>query len=288
MLRTNKIVIGTVQFGLNYGINNTVGRVLFDEAKEILTTCKNYGINMIDTSHAYGDSESILGKIADANFQIISKYPYLSQSVQTIFHKSLTQLNRDKIYGYLIHHFDSFKENLSLWEDMINLKENNLVEKIGFSIYETEELEYLFDKDIKFDLIQFPYNLFDSSFNPYLEELKKRNIEIHVRSIFLQGLFFKNPNELPRKLLPMAPYLVEMASFCKKKNISIEELALNSVIHNKNIDGVLIGVDNVKQLIKNINSIWKEIPIEIKSYAESIHMKEKVEIKELLNPKNWN
>lgn len=279
----NKLILGTVQFGLDYGINNPSGKIEEEEIVKILSLCEDSGINKLDTSYAYGESETVLGKTANHNFSIISKYPRTKENVEIVFADTLIRLKRDKIYGYLVHNFDFYLERPSIWEDMIKLKEKQFIEKIGFSLYKVEELEYLLDKDILFDLIQFPYNIFDKSFEPYLKLLHQRNVEIHVRSVFLQGLFFKKPDELSGKLKTFSPYIKELKTFCDVKEIEIEELALNNIIHNPYIDGVLIGVDNVLQLKRNILSIWKEESAEICSFVNSIFIKEK----ELLNPVNW-
>lgn len=285
MLLTNKIVLGTVQFGLDYGINNPSGKVAKDEVMKILTLCESLGINKLDTSYAYGESETVLGRLLDKNnaFNIVSKLPRTTEKPISIFNETLQRLQTNKLYGYLVHHFDYFKENPSIWTDMEALKKNGQVEKIGFSLYRTYELEYLLSKNVLFDIVQIPYNILDRTFEPYFKELKQRNIEIHTRSVFLQGLFFKSIGQLPEKLTPLAPYLNTMSEFCKEQNITMEELALNGVIHNPNIDGVLVGVDNVSQLKRNIHSIWKNEPEEIRPFVDSIIIKEK----ELLNPATW-
>jgi aryl-alcohol dehydrogenase-like predicted oxidoreductase len=284
MRHINKLILGTAQFGLDYGINNTTGQIAFDEVERILLACKEYGILKLDTSRAYGNSEQVLGKLINDDFRIISKYANENLTVERVFADSLKCLNRKTLYGYLVHHFDSFRARPTIWEQMIALKNAKLVGKIGFSIYTTEELEYLFTKNIEFDLIQFPYNIFDRSFEPFFEELKRKKVEIHVRSVFLQGLFFKNPNGLPEKLSPLSAYLKDIVAFCEEKNISIEELALNCVLYNSYIDGVLIGVDNLAQLTKNVKSILPEYTFDMKDFVNSITIKEK----SLLKPVNWN
>jgi aryl-alcohol dehydrogenase-like predicted oxidoreductase len=111
-----------------------------------------------------------------------------------------------------------------------------------------------------------------------MKELHEKGVEIHVRSTFLQGLFFKDRNALPEKLQPMKKYLLQLDDFSKAKGLSISEIALNYNLQNPYIDGVLIGVDNVEQLQMNLNSV-KDTPIDIE-----IVVKEQ----ELLNPVNWN
>jgi putative LPS biosynthesis related aldo/keto reductase len=282
----DKLILGTVQFGLAYGINNFTGQVSFLEVKAILELAKEKGIKILDTSSAYGDSEKILGDILNIereNFKIISKYPRSSCNVETIFDLTLSCLHRKKIYGYLIHHFDFYKTHPEVWEDMQNLKVRNKVEKIGFSLYKKEELQYLLDNSIQFDILQVPYNLFDRQFEPYLKDLKKQNVEIHVRSVFLQGLFFHDLSSIDEKLKSLKPYLEQLHEYCIVHSLSIEQLALNYVVHNPSIDGVLIGVDNCCQLQSNIDVLNNGISQEDIDFVNSIHVEEY----ELLNPINW-
>lgn len=280
----SKLILGTVQFGLDYGINNPTGKVSQDQIVEILKSCKQNSITKLDTSFAYGNSEQVIGAFADKSFDIITKLPHTNEKVADIFQRSLSQLKRDKVYAYLVHHFDFFVEKPSIWNDILQLKQAKLIEKTGFSLYEPKELEYILNKEIEFDIIQVPYNIFDRSFDPYFKDLQQRKIEIHIRSVFLQGLFFKSINTLPEKLKPLREYLQKLHSFCQENHISIEELALNFVIHNSDIDGVIIGVDHVDQLKRNIHSVWNEWPEKMNNFVDSFYVKET----ELLKPKNWN
>jgi aryl-alcohol dehydrogenase-like predicted oxidoreductase len=141
----------------------------------------------------------------------------------------------------------------------------------------------LFDKDILFDIVQFPYNIFDRQFDPYLAELKKRKIEIHVRSVFLQGLFFKRIESLAPLFYPLKPYLFALQSYCLKQNVDIENIALQYVLQNPFIDKVLIGIDSLAQLKKNIAATASSIHAADIDFVNSISVKER----ELLNPVNW-
>lgn len=200
----NKLVLGTVQFGLDYGVNNQSGQVQQSEVNKILQLAKESGIKKIDTSSAYGTSESVLGKSLSENnlqFHIISKYPQSENSVAAIFASSLEKLQQKKLYGYLVHHFEFYQSHPQLWEKMKDLKAEGKIDKIGFSLYNTDQLQYLLDNEVVFDVLQFPYNLFDRQFDTYLLYLKQCGVEIHTRSVFLQGLFFKNVRKLTDKLL---------------------------------------------------------------------------------------
>ena len=275
----NKIVLGTVQFGLQYGVNSA-GRPSEDAVKGILSEAAKGGITTLDTSSAYGNSEEILGECVthEENFKIVSKYPQGETSVSEMFNGSLKRLNVSQLYGYLLHHFEVYKNNPKVWDEFFALKASGKVEKIGFSLYTPEELEFILEKGSPFDLIQVPFNIFDKKFLPYMKELHEKGVEIHVRSTFLQGLFFKDRNALPEKLQPMKNYLLQLDEFSQKSGLTISEIALNYNLQNPYIDGVLIGVDNVEQLQMNLYSV-KNTPVDIE-----IEVKEQ----ELLNPVNWN
>ena len=115
----NKLVLGTVQFGLDYGINNQFGQVHQDEVGQILRWAKKSGINTFDASSAYGSSESVLGRSLSENnlqFQIISKYPQSKENVATVFASSIEKLDQQKLYGYLVHHFEFYQSHPQLWK----------------------------------------------------------------------------------------------------------------------------------------------------------------------------
>ena len=282
----NKIILGSAQLGLDYGINNAKGKVSSQEVAPILRLSHDYGVSGLDTSYAYGDSELVIRdglRDTQLDFKIISKYPRNTGRVEDVLQKSIQRLGVSHLYGYLIHHFEFFKEQPSIWEDFKRMKEKGVVEKIGYSIYSIQELDYLLSKNISFDLIQFPFNILDRQFSPYLVDLKNNNVEIHVRSVFLQGLFFKDLSKMEGVFYPLKKYLKKLHCYCKENHLSVEQITLNYVLSDPNIDGVLIGVDNLSQLKKNFDVVQKGIDKESKDFIDSIFVKEK----ELLNPVNW-
>ena len=282
----SKIVLGTVQFGTNYGINNTSGQVTKEEVATILKIASEGGIKTLDTSSAYGTSEQALGdalKKTGLQFNIVSKYPKSDIGVRETFMKSLKNLGVESLYGYLVHHFEFYQEHPNIFDEMRSLKEEGRIKKIGFSLYNPQQLQYLLDRNVQFDIIQFPYNIFDRQFEPWLPKLKEKGVEVHTRSAFLQGLFFKEVNTIEGKLKPMCPYLVQLHDYCKQREITIEQIAFGYVLSNEAVDGALIGVDNHQQLEKNLEVsrfLLKEKDI---VFIRSIEIKEK----ELLNPVNW-
>src|SRR3989344_1832186 len=184
----NKLAMGTAQFGLDYGINNKQGKIPLKEIFKILDTCLLKGIDTLDTAPDYGDSEKKIGeytRLKGSNFKIISKLPVNvnSQNLDTILNKSLSNLQTDKIYGIIFHNFQSYTAHPQVLENLYRYQEKGVVKKIGFSFYYNKNLELLLSKNIKFDIVQVPYSIFDGRFATYFPDLKKRGVEIHVRSV---------------------------------------------------------------------------------------------------------
>lgn len=273
----SKLVLGTVQFGCQYGINSE-GRPDREAVSSILKEACHGGITTLDTSSAYGDSEEVLGdSIGGLDFKIVSKYISGDGPAADAIEGSLKRLKRHSLFGYILHHFQDWVDNPAIWDDFMALKLQGKTDKIGFSLYSPSELETILERGIEFDLLQFPRNIFDRQFDPYLPELKRRGVEIHVRSTFLQGLFFMDRSRLPERLQPLRKYLLELDSFAGQKGLSIAQTALNFNLQNRDIDGVLIGVDNVAQLKANLDSVTD---ISIETDFDIVE-------KELLNPVNW-
>ncbi|MGI6794574.1 aldo/keto reductase [Bacteroides sp. KG68] len=274
----SKLILGTVQFGCQYGINS-VGRPSIEQVSRILSEAKRRGIKILDSSAAYGNAEEILGSVkAGNNFKIVSKYPKCDKPVADAFNNSLKVLGTNHLYGYLLHHFEVYCENKAIWNDFVRFQKEGKVDRIGFSLYEPWELDIILNDGIPFSLIQIPYNVFDRQFEPYFQRLKEMDVEIHVRSTFLQGLFFKDRNALPLKLEPLKKHLLKLDEYAADKGLSVSDLALNYNLQNPYIDGVLIGVDNREQLMQNLKSV---LDIDINIQID-------VQEQDLLKPINWN
>ena len=199
----NRIGIGTAQFGMDYGINNSTGEVEISEIAKILDVARENRINLIDTAYAYGKSEQKLGQNDLDGFKVTSKLPSISKvdDVHKYLDKSLNNLKCEKLYGYLIHDFKIYQNNSGIIEKLMQERNAGKIDKFGFSLYYEKDLDVLLHEGVEFDLIQLPFNIFDRRFEPYFEELSDLNIEIHVRSIYLQGLFFMNPEDLKGNLV---------------------------------------------------------------------------------------
>lgn len=255
-----KITLGTAQFGMDYGINNRRGKVPENEVFEILDEAWKNDVDMLDTAYAYGKSEKIIGEYIESTgrpFKVVSKMPDCSlQELESTFNSSLENLNLNQIYGYLIHDFESFLLNQEdLWAFLESLKVENRAKKIGFSLYHTWELEYLLENDFKIDMVQVPFNVFDQRFSKFFPSLKKKDIEIHTRSIFLQGLLFKNPDEVQENFFKIKYKLENLRLLSKNEDIPLSAIYMNFAVLNEFIDRVIIGIDSLNNFIENINAL---------------------------------
>lgn len=282
----NKIALGTVQFGLEYGVNNRTGIPDSNEISEIFSTAYNAGIEILDTAYAYGDAEARIGNHADNRFNIISKFPAVASAdnLKNYILKSLENTKSENLYGYLAHNADSIIYSPELWDQLIDFKKSSLIKKIGYSLYSTEQLEILLDRDCIPDIVQVPYSLLDRKFDRFFTHLKSLGTEIHVRSVFLQGLYFMDFNKLPEKLSGLAQPLQQLNEICDRYKVTIGSLALNFAVQNKLIDHVVIGVETPVQLMDNINTVnsWNS-----NSNCLIETSRVKVENESLLNPSNW-
>ena len=165
----NRLALGTVQFGLNYGIANHQGRASHDEAKAILRHARSSGMDMLDTAIAYGDSEQRLGEICIQDWQVVSKLPAvpeacsdISQWVAGALRKSLQQLKVKNLHGFLLHRPQQLlkEDGDRLYQALQQLKHNGFVRKIGVSFYEPAELDALLRR-YQFDIVQAPFNSID-------------------------------------------------------------------------------------------------------------------------------
>lgn len=289
----SKLVLGTAQLGLNYGVNNQFGQPSKEQSFEILHTAYKKGIRAIDTAEAYGSSQEVIGafhkeylKKFDVSTKLIEKENVTnSNQVEENIIKNLKTLNVDILDGYMFHSYSSLKKTPHLLETLISCKNKGLIKKIGVSVYTNEQINDVILHFSEIDFVQAPFNLLDNQFcrKNAFEKLRINGIEVHTRSVFLQGLFFKNKETIQSKLKTLTPYLNRLDEIAKEHGSDIQTLALQYVLQKKYIDKVLIGIDTAQQLLENIGCAEKTTRIP-HDKIDSIEVLEK----ELLNPTNWN
>ena len=287
----NKLSLGSVQWGSSYGISNINGQTEANEVSKILNEARLKGIKLIDTATSYGTAESVLGNYDLNFFSIVTKTPSFEKSIVTKldaekliskFKQSLKKLNIKSCYGLLLHHkkeiFKDGGENLIF--ALNELKSKGLVKKIGLSIYDSTKINEVVEK-LKPDIIQLPLNVFDQRViqDGTLKYLKSNNIEIHARSIFLQGLLLMPYEKIPIFFKKWSHKFKEWERICLEKKMNFVEVALNFVINQKDVDYCIIGIESLKQLRQCILATEKTIKIDVSELAcKDI---------ELINPTNW-
>lgn len=288
-----KLGLGTAQFGLDYGVSNQGGRCSVNEAKLIVEVAKQEGIRVIDTAFLYGDSETTLGKILPENhrFDIVTKTPSFGTAcissteidlLEKTFVKSLKNLNQESIYGILIHHVNDVlkKEGRLLLKKLKEFKKRNLVKKIGVSVYTAEQINQILSEH-SIDLIQLPVNILDQRLlkSDSLKKLKKLGVEIHARSIFLQGLLLMDPDNLAPCFGSIRGHLKQYHFMLKRHKIKPIQAALDFVRKLQEVDIILCGVNSHVELKEIVSSFQKTTSLDFSSFAISDPM--------ILNPSNW-
>jgi aryl-alcohol dehydrogenase-like predicted oxidoreductase len=277
-----KIALGTVQFGLDYGISNHGGQVTISEAKNILNYAKDNGIDTLDTAASYGNSEEVLGAVGVDDFQVITKTISLENDVDKViegFYQSLESLDQKQIKGLLVHDFSNIenKEFDVLFSKLNELKQQGLIEKIGFSTYTPEQVDFLL-KNFDFDLIQAPFNVFDDRLarGGQLKVLKNNGVEVHVRSVFLQGLLL-DFDSLSDYFSIWDGKFKYYQKIVQESGLSLLEYALNFALNTQEIDKVLVGVNSERQLKEIVQAV--KGPSSLSAYP--------IDDINLLNPSLW-
>ena len=289
-ISNSKLILGTVQMGLPYGISNISGKISLKNSFEILAYAFDCGIEILDSAEAYGNAHEVIGAFHEKHpeklFKVITKLPHQSDiNIEEKVDEYLNELRVDHLHALLFHSFSSYKSNLDNFDDLRRLKLDKKIKNIGVSVYTNEEVEAVtLNEDI--DIIQLPFNLFDNINlrGDILEKAKSKGKTIHTRSALLQGLFFKNPDDQNETVRNLKNELTLLSGISKKYNTSISQLALSYCMQQITIDNVLIGVDSINQLKDNIQSVNYRIKPEAINEINMI----KVKNLDLLNPSLWN
>ena len=269
VLSNNRIALGTVQFGQDYGIANQTGQVPQPEAEAMLHLAGSNGIDTLDTAIAYGDCEKMLGKAGVRRFRLITKLPEAPKECPDVspwVHEqvlaSLARLGVSSMYGLLLHRPAQLigAQGTNLYRSLQELKEKGLVQKIGLSIYNPHDLKEI-SRTFHFDLIQAPFNLVDRRLEKtgWLKKLKDRGIEIHTRSAFLQGLLLMSPKIIPAKFASWTDLWNRWHTWLAEHKSAAVATSLAFPLSFPEIDRVVVGADSVSQLTQIIGAT-KNLP----------------------------
>lgn len=286
---SKRLVLGTAQFGLNYGIANRSGKVAMDQARRVLDLARENGVDTLDTAIGYGDSEARLGELGVSDFKIITKVPALPPSVinihewvQSQIYASLCRLNVDRLHGLLVHHAqDLFSPaGHQILQALSGLRDAGLVERIGMSVYAPSDLEPLHSNG-HIGLVQAPMNVFDRRFAdsclPHYQQ--RNNVEFHFRSPFLQGLLLMPLSLIPEAFTPWRPLLERWSEWCREQSLTPLEGCLAHVRAVAPAAKIVVGCDSVEQFAQILES-WRRTPLEAPGYLRS-------DDSLLVNPSLW-
>ena len=290
-------MLGTVQFGLDYGIANQGGKPEYRTCRDIVTCALEEGINCFDTAAAYGESERVLGKIlAELNVAdqvvVVSKNQPIgdvdvpSEKVPEFIEKSLLQslknLQMESLPVFLFH-----RDKDLPWMDVLHaMKDKGLVERVGISVDTSEGAKQAVENDLV-EAVQLPHNLFDHRFSgEVFDRVQKRKIKLFARSAFLQGLLLMPEERIPGNLHVVVPVRRKVEALAREAGMGMPELCLRYSLSFPAITSVLIGVDSIEQLRENA-AMAKRGPLE-ESLLKKIDECVPEFPEEILRPTCWN
>lgn len=278
-----KIALGTVQFGTDYGISNLNGQVSLEQVGEILDYAKSESVYTLDTASLYGASEEVLGKFDLEDFDVVTKTVKIDNSLdrhenferfKDAFYVSQKKLGYIQLHGLMFHESNDLlsTQGPALWDLLKDFKQKEYVRKIGVSVYTPQQLEEIINI-FDIDIVQLPLNILDQRFLSILPELKKKNIEVHTRSTFLQGLLLMPTCQLN-------PYFEPIKSILQKLPENKLETALGFVKAINEVDKIVIGVTSKKEL--------QEICSQYNKSVEKIDFSQfSIQDERFILPQNW-
>lgn len=285
----NRLALGTVQFGLPYGIANRAGQVSRLEARGMLQLASANGIDTIDTAIAYGESETCLGEVGTQGYKLVTKLPSVPDACSDIngwveeqMAASLSRLGVTAVHGLLLHRADQLlaPNGKDIYQALQGMKNSGRVEKIGVSIYAPTELDAI-TRQFRLDLVQAPFNLVDRRLQTtgWLQRLKAEGVEIHTRSAFLQGLLLMTKDAIPTRFALWNDVWRTWCQWLAGHDVSAVQACLAYPLSFPEIDRVVVGADSASQLAQIITAANNPLQADLPELQ--------CEDDNLINPANW-
>ncbi len=276
-LNISKMTLGTVQLGMSYGVNNSAGKPTEERSFAILDAAYEGGVTVLDTSDDYGNSEEVIGKYLqthpDKHFDICTKFKVTEETSKDIY-KSLKEfaiasakkLSVERIPIFMSHTERNFLDyGDKLIEALNELKKEGLIINAGISMSNKDEIDRIVESG-GFEAIQVPMNILDNNIirNGTVKKMSDAGIAVFVRSVYLQGLFFRkkedflvqNPNAPKLKLEEMYkkvwPEVEKVHKFAKELGISVAELAMSFIRDTVGVDSLVVGSETPEQVSQNV------------------------------------
>ena len=316
-VRVSVLSLGTVQLGLNYGISNTTGKPDLEQSFSILDAAMEEGISVLDTAAAYGDSEQVIGAWLASRFPggaaeraasggvaqkgsgqmpyIVTKavnvpfgsaqicYDGLRRSAET----SMQRLGIPRIPLLMMHHFENY---LSDPENMkaafMRLKEEGLIGAWGLSAYAHHDYFALARSGC--DAVQIPLNLLDQRQieSGGLQALQNAGIMVFARSVYLQGLIFRDPDALEQRMIFCIEPLTRLRQLCSEFEMTPAQLALSFVLGVPGVASLVLGSETPQQVRQNAQMI-RDLPVLDESQMRKIRETFRATDPRVLNPSEW-
>ena len=284
----NRIVLGGAQLGLPYGILNGGETLSREEVARILDTAVDHGIDSIDTAIAYGQSESIIGETSQNRFKIISKLPPLpvdisnvSEWVHSQVQGSLSRLKCTSLDALLLHRPQDLTgaQGAELYAAIGSLMAEKMIHQFGVSIYSPDDLEGIIGT---FDIhvVQAPLNVFDRRILGVTDQLSALNIEVHARSVFLQGVLIASPKDRPQRFEPWSEHFALFDEWVRSSGVSAMACCLGFALQQPGIAKLVIGTTSAESLDEIMNSIPNSV-LEVPTHLQS-------SVEQLIDPRFWN
>ena len=284
----NRIVLGGAQLGLPYGILNGGETLSREEVARILDTAVDRGIDSIDTAIAYGQSESIIGETSQNRFNIISKLPPLpvdisnvSEWVHSQVQGSLSRLKCTSLDALLLHRPQDLTgaQGAELYAAIGSLMAEKMIHRFGVSIYSPDDLEGIIDT-FEIHVVQAPLNVFDRRILGVTDQLSALNIEVHVRSVFLQGVLIASPQDRPHRFEPWSEHFALFDEWVRSSGVSAMACCLGFALQQPGIAKLVIGTTSAESLDEIMNSIPNSV-LEVPTHLQS-------SVEQLIDPRFWN
>jgi len=293
---SSRLGLGTAQWGVpRYGVAGS-GRPTAETVAEMLRLGRTHGIDLLDTAHAYGDAEAVIGGVQSCvgdELRIVTKTmavraPRISieavTAVVAAFAGSLTRLRRQRVYGLLVHHSNDLlaQGGDRLWAAMEDLRSEGKVAKIGVSVYDPEQLEAIVQRYAP-TLVQLPLSVYDRRFERtvLLAALKRADIEVHARSAFLQGLLLLGADELPLYFAPIRAHHASFHAHVRALGVSPLAACLGFCLAQASVDRVIVGCEALEQLAEIIAAAEAagspDLPLDVDSLDDA----------QFLDPSRW-
>jgi aryl-alcohol dehydrogenase-like predicted oxidoreductase len=285
-----KLGLGTVQFGMDYGIARPASKTPASEVAMILAQASKAGMNVLDTAMEYGDCEAVLGGADVKGWKVVTKLPGLPENkkgnidawARNAVKYSMSRLGVSELYGLLLHKPAQLRSEVGkqLFNALSVLRDEGLVRKIGVSIYEPEELDSYLDIG-RIDLVQAPLNLLDRRLitSGWLERLLKQDTAVHVRSVFLQGLLLMGSDERPEQFKRWSQVWSSLDAWLDDAGLDRLSACLAFINSVDGIEAAIVGVNSIEQL-NQILGAMKTHSGPFPDFTETAG-------RELLDPRAW-